>query len=511
MKIVLTADRTLMSDYNNIIFLGFAACAPKFIPGWLYEMIFCPPLEEGSDGQVVHGHCGQRKIQSALLRAGFSDKDIAVASPDHLSNFIHEDTKALCITTHDPLGLGPASSTFSDLGGREPYTSYFFRKLVNNPLIKKHDVTVLVGGSGAWQVANEKIMEQLGIDCVVLGEGEITAVDLINKVLNNKPIPKIVQGEVVPLENIPLIQKPTINGVIEITRGCGRGCRFCNPTMLNFRCQPIEYIKKEAMINAKIGNIITLHAEDVLRYKADGFIPNEKAVRTLFSEMKNITPDVGISHFAYSSVVAKPNLIEDISDILEVGSPRYPFLSGQVGIETGSSDLISKYMKGKVKPFKPNEWRDIVIQGNNILHDNHWVPVETLIMGLPKETSSDVRKTIDLVEDLAPYKSLIVPLFFVPLGTLNDNPNFSKDKCTADHWELLAISINHTVKWTKQIVNEVHLNEINGVKKWLLKRVINTLENKMKPYLKLMEQGESPLNHSKRFSISPPRLHSKGT
>ena len=510
MKIVLTADRTLMSDYNNIIFLGFAACAPKFIPGWLYELIFCPPLKEEENGQIINGHCGQRKIQSALMQGGFSDKDIAVISPNNLSKFIQEDTKVLCITTHDPLGLGPASSTFSDLGGREPYTSYFFRKLVTHPSIRKHDVKVLVGGSGAWQVANEKIMEQYGIDCVVLGEGEITAVDLINKIMNSESIPKIVQGAVVPLENIPLIKKPTINGIIEITRGCGRGCRFCNPTMLNFRSQPIEYIKKEAMINAKVGNIITLHAEDVLRYKADGFIPNEEAVRALFTEMKKISPNIGISHFAYSSVVAKPDLIEDISNILEVGSPKYPFLSGQVGIETGSSDLISKYMKGKVKPFKPNEWRDIVIQGNNILHDNNWVPVETLIVGLPKETSADVRKTIDLIEDLSPYKSLIVPLFFVPLGTLKENAKFSKDKCTADHWELLALSINHTLKWTKQIVSEEPLNEINGVKKWLLKQVISALERKMKPYLKLMEEGENPLRLSKKYNLSPPKIHREG-
>ena len=67
MKIVLSADRTLMSDYNNMTFLGFAACAPKFIPGFIYEKIFCPPLKEENDGQLAYAHCGQRKIQSALI------------------------------------------------------------------------------------------------------------------------------------------------------------------------------------------------------------------------------------------------------------------------------------------------------------------------------------------------------------------------------------------------------------------------------------------------------------
>lgn len=37
-KIVLTADRTLMSEYGGrVVFLGFSACVPKgLIPDWLY-------------------------------------------------------------------------------------------------------------------------------------------------------------------------------------------------------------------------------------------------------------------------------------------------------------------------------------------------------------------------------------------------------------------------------------------------------------------------------------------
>jgi len=123
-KIVLTADRTLMFEYNKHEFLGFAACSPKFIPGWLYTKIFCPPVEE-EDGSVKYGHCGQRKIEAALLNNGFNEKDVAVVRPDRLSNVVNKETKVLCITTHDPLGLGPASTTFSDLLGRETFTSFY--------------------------------------------------------------------------------------------------------------------------------------------------------------------------------------------------------------------------------------------------------------------------------------------------------------------------------------------------------------------------------------------------
>ena len=36
-EIVLTADRTLMSHYNGLVFLGFGACVPKgLIPDIMY-------------------------------------------------------------------------------------------------------------------------------------------------------------------------------------------------------------------------------------------------------------------------------------------------------------------------------------------------------------------------------------------------------------------------------------------------------------------------------------------
>lgn len=45
-KIVLTADRTLMSEYGANIFLGFSACVPMGLTqGSLYFSMFCPLCE----------------------------------------------------------------------------------------------------------------------------------------------------------------------------------------------------------------------------------------------------------------------------------------------------------------------------------------------------------------------------------------------------------------------------------------------------------------------------------
>jgi radical SAM superfamily enzyme YgiQ (UPF0313 family) len=44
-----------------------------------------------------------------------------------------------------------------------------------------------------------------------------------------------------------------------------------------------------------------------------------------------------------------------------------------------------------------------------------------VVMGLPGETPEDIRKSIELIQNLSEYKSLIIPLYFVPIGNLKDN------------------------------------------------------------------------------------------
>ena len=491
-KIILTADTTLMSDYNSNIFLGFAACAPKFLPKFLYKKLFCPSIPE-IQSQVKYAHCGQRKIQSALLNNGYNENDIAIVRPDKIIDVISQETKVLCITTHDPLGLGPASSTFSDLGGRETYTSYYFRKLITNPLIRKFNLHVFVGGSGAWQLTDERITAKMNIDTVVVGEGEKTAPELIDKAIKNEPLPNFVRGEVVPLEQIPKIAGPTIDGLIEICRGCGRGCRFCNPTMLNFRSQPLNYVLDEAKINIQAGNGVTLHAEDVLRYQAKGFIPNEQMVTKLFREIKKLTPNIGISHIAHASIAAKPQLIGEISEILEAGTKKCPFVSAQIGLETGSEKLIEKHMKGKVKPFKPHDWEEIILQNHENFKENHWIPVETLIMGLPGERTEDIQKTNELMKKLEKYNSIIIPLYFVPIGHLQGEGFFKTKDNTSEHWKLLSTTIKHSIKSSYEILENHPIPNIKGIKKWGLKKVIKHMDKRIQPYLKIMDEGINPI------------------
>jgi radical SAM superfamily enzyme YgiQ (UPF0313 family) len=462
-KIVLTADRTLMSEYNGGIFLGFSACIPRgVIPDKLYFSLFCPSVPVNKDGSAKYAPCGTRKMEAEILKNGFSPKDIIVAHPDYLEKVVGPNTKVLCITGNDPLGMGPATSTFRQLFGGVSYMETKFKEILNNPAVKQYKPRIIVGGAGSWQLEDEQVRKNLGVDCVVIGEGEKAVDALFSGAAFDAPWPGVVNGSVVSEQDIPLIQNGTIDGIIEISRGCGRGCAFCVPTLQQYRCRSIESILKEVDVNLKAKRRPLLHAEDVLRYKAKGFEINEEAVKELFDTVYHHpgVKAVAISHFALSSVVSAPSLIKDLSRILDV-KPDGLWMSGQCGIETGSPKLIRTLMAGKAKPFAPEEWPQVVEKGFSILNENNWVPVATLIIGLPGEEEEDTQLTIDLVGRLKEHKSLIVPLFMVCEGGLKGKAeSFTMDKINRKQSELFLKCWEHNLDWSNTLIKEYYAGNI---------------------------------------------------
>ena len=226
-----------------------------------------------------------------------------------------------------------------------------FRELLNNPAVKRFKPKIIVGGPGSWQLEDEEIRRRLGVDCVVIGEGERVVPSIFEKAVNGEELPGVVYGEVASVDEIPVIRGATIDGIVEIARGCGRGCDFCVPTMQRYRCLPISHILKEVEVNVRAGRQPILHAEDVLRYGARGIEVNREAVINLFKSVKAHprVKGVGISHFALASVASAPEVVEEISNIL--GADEKCWLSGQTGIETGSPSRLTTGLKSSWRPL----------------------------------------------------------------------------------------------------------------------------------------------------------------
>ncbi len=470
--IVLTADRTLMSNYFGGMFLGFSSCVPAgFIPSPLYYKIFSPSVHVDREGAAVLAPYGTRKIEAALLEYGFDEKDVIVTSPEHLPQVLGPNTRVVGITETDPLGVGPATTTFRGLFGGLPLMAWEFLRTLLKIRLSGFKPKIFVGGPGAWQLEDRKMRRVLGITCVVVGEGDTAVPPLFEKAVRGENVPEVVYTDPVPLEDIPLIRRPSVCGLVEIARGCGRGCKFCTPTLKLFRCFPVDYILKEVKVNLRSGSHgILLHAEDVLRYKAKGLNINKGAVISLFQAVKNFpgVDSIEISHFALSSVAAAPQLVEGISDILDLDAKNW--LSGQTGIETGSPKMAKHHMYGKCKPFSNEEWPDVVVRAFEVLSENYWVPVSTLILGLPHETDEDVWDTIHLVRMLRNFKSLIVPLFFVAMGGLGGEKSFAISDMTPAHVELLFECWEHNFKWLPALVREYR-----GVKSLTRRKILSLI------------------------------------
>ena len=107
---------------------------------------------------------------------------------------------------------------------------YFGVTKVNNLV---HELEQLRAEKKAWQQYNYRpsLSDK--------SAGEIIG-DLVRTAVNGEEIPKIIRPKDVPVDKIPPIVAPSIGGLVEIARGCGRGCRFCLPNM-----RRVKYFSKE--------------------------------------------------------------------------------------------------------------------------------------------------------------------------------------------------------------------------------------------------------------------------
>jgi radical SAM superfamily enzyme YgiQ (UPF0313 family) len=256
-----------------------------------------------------------------------------------------------------------------------------------------------------------------------------------------------VRGEAVFPEKIPRIRTPSRCGIIEITRGCNRRCLFCAPGRNSFRSIPTERILEEVKLNIKSGiNGASLQSEDALLYGSDGLVPNRKAVMDLLMSIRALgidRPGIGVEFFSISSILQNPGLLKEMSEFLGLDSKNKSVV--EVGVETGSPQLLTRYMPNKVRPFKISDWHDMVLSSADILESNNWQVCYSFILGLPGETQDDVLKSLELVDELKAYDCVIVPIVFMPAGGLRKKEDFAFNMMTREHWHLFQRCIEQTL------------------------------------------------------------------
>jgi radical SAM superfamily enzyme YgiQ (UPF0313 family) len=475
-KIVLTASATEMSDFLNNPFIAFAGGFGKGpIPLSYVRKTLYPHRAPRADGQASYAPYGLRKVESILLEGGFSPTDMAVSNPEDLHLFVGPQTKVIGISSMDPTGMGYVSKTYSSIvGGGEPMNRIEFRKLVNNPAIKKYKPKIIVGGYGSWQLERQHVSESYGVDCVLMGGRPGSIVELFKKAVNGEPIPRIAKADE-SLDNwnynkeMPLTKNVAIHGAVEISKGCGRNCQFCTPTMQHKIDVPLEKIMNEVALSVSQGSDhVTLITEDLFLYGAKDpkFVPNREAVVKLCKSVADYpgVKSIQAAHMSLAPVWHDPRMIRELAEILIEKSwysfGKKPIITAETGIETGSPRLMKKYMGGKMLPFQPEQWQDVVTNAFGILNDNDWYPLATLIIGLPDEKEEDMLQTLELMDKLKGYNAFYVPLFFVPLENcvLMKQKGAEMDSLSKARWDFFIKCWEYNIKIWKPTFLENRLS-----------------------------------------------------
>lgn len=482
-KVVLTADRTLMSPYRGISLASFFGCAPaidvnrehnsfwyhvfgnQVTPRMLFDFI-CNPIPN-SDGLANYAPYGLRKVEAALVRDGYRREDVVVAHPDHVERFIGPGTEVVGTYEMDPLGMGPVTMTFTYGRKQMSFDEFYCRDLHLRIKAAKEkngsNAKVIAGASGTWQYNYDPSkIEEYGLYGIVEGDmggigpeldgaggaffdalinGEMETANPFKKNKFKVEIKEfnrdnqkyhgrfIHYWEEPSVEEIPTIINPSMHGMVEVMRGCGRGCKFCDVTLRPLRYYPVEKVQKEIEINMKYGGAKNawVHSDDIFVYGMNprttkNMQPNREALEELFKGiMATGIEHTNPTHGTLAGAIADEKLIPNISKIIRASPENH--IGIQCGFETGSIRLIGKYADRKLAPFKPSEWHWVVKSAVKTLNENYWVPAFTLIMGLDNnETAEDSWETIQLIHELETEqpesKFTTTPLTFVPIGLL---------------------------------------------------------------------------------------------
>jgi len=440
-RIVITAPLTETIDHAGYFIQMSMASLPMWLEGILNRKY--PDwrnVEYNADGSARYMPAGVRVLEASLLRQ-YPAKELACCYPADLPRFIGPDTRAVAVSTHNPLGVTFAAGVYTSIFGsaRQPINSHYaremFQTIKSNPY--RQNFKVIVGGSGGWQVTRTNSWDDLGVDCVVEGRSEsVDVLNLFERALKGEPLPRQVDvAHPKDRNEILFPDKRTTFGVVEMTTGCGRRCQFCVPDLNPQIDLPKDKIMSAVRANVRDGNKqISLATEDMFIWgqvhtQTPFYFPNREALIDLYTDIVN-TPGVEqhvLSHATIAPAVVDPVLIKQLTERIIDKSPIHlPVLSTHpqkkalvplIGLETGSLRMAKKIMPSKGVPFPIDEWPSVIVRGLEVLNQNNWFPAMTLIIGSPDETDDDVKATLDLIYEVERRGlfAFFIPSIFTPL------------------------------------------------------------------------------------------------
>ncbi|OGX15648.1 MAG: hypothetical protein A2166_02640, partial [Omnitrophica WOR_2 bacterium RBG_13_41_10] len=367
---------------------------------------------------------------------------IVLARPNYNSHLItpplglgylvaYLESKGRQVKIIDGLNLGYSNDLIVDhckdaeIVGIYCLSAYFFEVIDLTKRLKEKNKIVIIGGPHA-SVLPELTLKETGADFIVVGEGEVTLLELISAIENNassEAIPGVfslktknfIKREFIQdLDTLPypdwkqldprrykkaphggLVKKFPVAPIIT-TRGCPYECTFCASPKLwerSIRYRSPENIVSEIVYLVKNFGVKEIHFEDDnLTLKKEHA---EKICRLLIEAKLKIS-------WAAPNGIRADTVTEELLDLMKK-SGCY-FLA--FGIESGNQGILNKIRK-KTK-------LETIEKAISIANKKGIVTQGFFIFGLPGETKDSIRETIDFAKRIKLDKAQFLLLDVLP-------------------------------------------------------------------------------------------------